>query len=99
MEAPFPMFTEERPKRRESWSWGPAHWQNKLEIIEMELWRLVRHGFDGLRLFHTFFHRRVVLLVERTRLMWEYYGPTVLDRASPKELSRDEVWSCLSRVL
>ena len=31
--------------------------------------------------------------------MWEYSGPMDPDRASPKELSRDEVWSCLSRVL
>ena len=36
-EAPFPTFTGERPERRESWSWGPAGWQNKLEVIEMEL--------------------------------------------------------------
>jgi len=48
VEAPFLTFTGERPKRRESWSWGPAHRENKLEIIEMELWRLVWHGLDGL---------------------------------------------------
>ena len=35
--APFPMFTGKRPERRESWSWGPAGRQNKLEVIEMEL--------------------------------------------------------------
>ena len=45
-EAPFPTFTEKRLERRKSWSWGPAGRQNKLEIIEIELWRLVRHGLD-----------------------------------------------------
>ena len=63
------MFTGKRPERRESWSWGPTHWQNKLEIIETELRRLVRHGLDGLWVFHTFFRHRVTPLVERTRPM------------------------------
>jgi len=36
-ETPFSMFTGERPERRESWSWGPVRWQNKLEIIETDL--------------------------------------------------------------
>ena len=44
VEVPFPMFTEKRPERRESWSWGPTRQQNKLEIIETELRRLVQHG-------------------------------------------------------
>ena len=99
MEAPFPTFTGERPERRESWSWGPARRQNKLEIIETELQSLVRHGLDGLWVFHTFFHRWVTLLAERTRPMWEYSGPTYPDRVSPDELSRDEVWSYLDRVV
>ena len=30
VEVSFPTFTEERPKRRESWSWGPALQQNRL---------------------------------------------------------------------
>ena len=37
VEVPFPSFIRRRPERRESWSWGPARRQNKLEIIEMEL--------------------------------------------------------------
>ena len=39
--APFPPFTEKRPERQESWSWGPSSWQNKLEVIEVELQKLV----------------------------------------------------------
>ena len=31
--------------------------------------------------------------------MWAYSGPTDLDRASPEELPKDEVWSRLDRVL
>ena len=65
----------------------------------MELWRLKRHGLNGLRVFHTFFHRWVALLAERTRSMWEYSGLMDPDCASPEELSRDEVWSYLDRVL
>jgi len=38
MEAPFLAFTDGRPKRRESWSWGPSHREKKkVEIIEAEL--------------------------------------------------------------
>ena len=36
-EAPILTFTRKRPERRESWSWGPAGRQNKLEVIEIEL--------------------------------------------------------------
>ena len=57
----------------------------------MELRRLVRHGLDGLWVFHTFFHHQVALLAERMRLMWEYSGPMDPDRASPEELPKDEV--------
>ena len=99
MEAPFPMFTEERSERMDSWSWGPAHRENKLEIVKTELWRLVRHGLDRLRVFHTFFRRWVAPLAERTRLKWEYSNPMDPDRASPEELPKDEVWRRLDRVL
>ena len=70
---------------------GPVGRQNKLEIIETELQRLVRHGLDGLRVFHTFFHHRVTPLAERTRSMWEYFSSMDSDRASPEELPKDEV--------
>ena len=59
----------------------------------------MRHGLNGLRVFHTFFHRRVTPLAERRRSMWEYSGPMDPDRASPEELPKDEVWSQLDRVL
>ena len=70
-----------------------------MEIIEEELRKLVRHGLDGVRVFHTLYHRRVAPLVERSRPMWRYCGPSDLDRASPEELPDDEVWSHLDRVL
>ena len=98
MEAPFPSFIGRRPKRWESWSWGPSSWQNKLEIIRAELQKLLQHGLDGLRVFHTF-HRRVAPVAERTRPMWLYSGPTDPGRASPVEMAKDEVWSRLDRVL
>jgi len=56
VEVPFLTFTGERLERRESWSWGPTGRQNKLEVIEAELQKLVQHSLDGLRIFHTFFH-------------------------------------------
>ena len=59
----------------------------------------MQHGLDGLRVFHTFFRHRVAPLAKRTRPMWEYSGPMDPDRASPEELPKDEVWSCLDRVL
>jgi hypothetical protein len=65
-EAPFPPFIGRKLERQESWSWGPASQQKKLEIIEVELQKLIRRGLDGVWVFHTFFHRRVALLVERT---------------------------------
>ena len=66
-EASFPPFTGRRPKRQESWSWGPASRQKKkVEIIEVELQKLMRHGLDGVRVFHTLFRCRVAPLVERT---------------------------------
>ena len=48
VEAPFPPFTRRRPERWESWSWGSSSLQNKLEVIEVELQKLVQHGLDGL---------------------------------------------------
>ena len=65
----------------------------------MEFQRIMQHGLDGLRVFHTFFRHRVAPLAERRRPMWEYSGPMDPDRALPKELPKDEVWSRLDRVL
>ena len=65
----------------------------------MELQKLLQHGLDGVQVFHTFFHRWVAPLVERTRLTWMYNGLTDPDRASPEELASDEVWSRHDRVL
>ena len=59
----------------------------------------MRHGLDGVRVFHTFFHRRVTLLAERTRPMWMYNGPMDSDCASLEELLNDKVWSHLDRVV
>ena len=70
-----------------------------MEVIEAELQKLVQQGLDGLQVFHTFFHRRVALLAERTQPMWEYSSPMDLDRTLLEDLSKDEVWSCLDRVL
>ena len=50
-------------------------------------------------MFHTFFHHQVALLVERTWPMWLYVSPMDLNRVSPMELAKDEVWSRLDRVL
>ena len=71
--------------------WGPSSRQNKLGIIEAELQKLLQHSLDGLWVFHTFFHRRVTPLVERTWPMWLYSGPMDPDHASPVELAKDEV--------
>ena len=70
---------------------GPSSRQNKLEVIEAELQKLVQQSLDGLRVFHTFFRHRVTPLVERRRPMWMYSGLTDPDRASPEELAKDEV--------
>ena len=70
-----------------------------MEIIEVELQKLVKRGLDGVRVFHTFFHHRVAPLAERTRPMWLYSSSTDIDRASSVELAKDEVWSRLDRVL
>jgi len=70
---------------------GPVGRQNKLEVIEAELQKLVQQGLDGLQVFHTFFHHWVAPLVGRRRLMWEYLSPMDPSRVSPEELSKDEV--------
>ena len=47
-EAPFPMFTGERLEKQESWSWGCARKERKkVEVIEEELWKLVRAVLTG----------------------------------------------------
>ena len=70
-----------------------------MEIIEEELRKLVWHGLDGVRVFHTLYHRRGAPLAVRTRPMWLYSGPSDLNRTSLEDLLDDEVWSRLGRVL
>ena len=57
----------------------------------MELQKLMWCGLDGMRVFHTFFRRRVAPLAERTWTMWMYSGPMDPDRESVEELANDEV--------
>ena len=97
---PFLAFTGRRLEKRDSWLWGCAHKEkHKVGVIEEELWKLVKHGLDGVRVFHTLYHRWVAPLVERTRPMWMYNGPSDLDHASPEDLPDDKVWSRLGSVL
>ena len=70
-----------------------------MEAIEEELRKLVRCSLDGVRLFHTLYRCRVVLLAERTQPMWRYGGRSDPDRVSPEELLDDEIWSHVGRVL
>ena len=70
-----------------------------MEIIEEELQKLVRRGLDGVRVFHTLYHRQVAPLAERSRPMWRYDDPLDPDRASLEELPDDEVCTRLDRVL
>ena len=59
-------FTGGRPEKWDSWSWGPSRREKKkVEIIEEELQKLMRHGLDVARVFHTLYRRRVAPLVER----------------------------------
>ena len=98
--APFPVFTGRRPEERESWSWGCGRKErHKVEAIEEELRKLMRHGLDGVRVFYTLYRRRIALLVERMQPMWEYGGQSDANRASSEELPEDEVWSHIGRVL
>ena len=79
------MFTSRRPEKQDSWSWGCAcREKKKVEIIEEELWKLVRRGLDGVRVFHTLYKCWVAPLVERTQPMWKYSGPSDPDHASPE---------------
>ena len=67
VEAPFPAFTGGRLEKRDSWSWGYSRWEKKkVEIIEVELQKLVRRSLDWVRVFHTLFCHRVTSLAERT---------------------------------
>ena len=99
-EAPFLTFTGGRPEKQKSWSWGCTRTErHKVEVIEEELWKLVRCSLDGVRVFHTLYSRRVAPLVERTQPMWMNGGRSNPDRASLEDLPDDEVWSCLGWVL
>ena len=91
MEVPFLLFTYRRPERWDSWSWGPTSRQNKVEIIEAELQKLVRRGLDGVRVFHTLYRHQGASLAERARLMWRYSGTSDPNRALSEELPDDEV--------
>ena len=62
-----------------------------MEIIEEELQKLMQCGLDGVRVFHTLYRRQVPPLVERSQPMWRYSGVSDSVRASPEELSDDEV--------
>ena len=94
------MFTGGRLEKQESWSWGCAKKEkHKVGVIEEELRKLVKRGLDGVWVFHTLYRSRVAPLAERTQPMWKYSGPSDLDRASPEELSDDEVWSHLGPML
>ena len=84
MEAPFSAFTDGRPEKQDSWSWGCARKEKKkVEIIEEELRRLMRHGLDRVRVFHTLYRRQVTPLAVRAWPMWRYDGPSDPDRALP----------------
>ena len=65
--APFPAFTGRRPEKQDSWSWGCTHKEkHKVGVIEEELRKLMKHSLDGVRVFHTLYHCRVMPLAERT---------------------------------
>ena len=92
MEAPFPAFTDGRPEKEDSWSWGCAHKERKkVEVIEEELQKLMQHSLDGVRVFHTLNCRWVAPLVERARSMWRYNGTSDPNRASLEELPDNDI--------
>ena len=94
------MFTGGRPEKQDSWSWGCAKKEkHKVGVIEEELQKLVKHGLNGVWVFHTLYRRRVMPLAERTWPMWLYSGPSDPDRTSPEDLSDNEVWIRLGQVL
>ena len=51
----------------------------------------MRHGLDGVWVFHTLYRYQIAPLAERTQPMWEYGGRSDPNRASPEELPDDEV--------
>ena len=65
--------------------------KHKVEAIEEELWKLIRGGLDGVRVFHTLYRHRVAPLAERTHPMWKYDGRSNPDRASREELPDNEI--------
>jgi len=98
--APFPVFTGRRPEKKESRSWGCAKKEkHKVGVIEVELRKLVKSGLNGVRVFHTLYRRRVMPLAERVRPMWMYDDLSDPNRTSSEDLSDDEVWSRIGRVL
>ena len=99
-EAPFPAFTGGTLEKQKSWWWGCPHTErHKVGAIEEELQKLVRRSLDGVRVFHTLYHRRVAPLAERTHPMWTYGGRLDLVHVSPEDLLDDEIWSRVGRVL
>ena len=59
----------------------------------------MKSGLNGVQVFHTLYHRRVMPLAERVRPMWMYDDLSDLDCTSLEDLSDDEVWSRIGRVL
>ena len=98
--APFPVFIDRSPEKKESWSWGCAKKEkHKVGVIEAELRKLMKSGLNGVRVFHTLYHCRVMPLAERTHPMWMYGARSDPDHVSPDELPDNEIWSRISRVL
>ena len=62
-----------------------------MEIIEVELQKLMWRSLDGVQVFHTLYRHRVAPLAERAQPMWKYGGPTDPNRASPEELPNNKV--------
>ena len=91
VEAPFPAFTGGRPVKQKSWSCFARTERHKAEAIEEELRKLIRHGLNGVRVFHTYYRRRVAPLAERTHPMWMYGGRSDPDHASSEDLPNDEI--------
>ena len=59
----------------------------------------MKSSLNGVRVFHTLYHHRVMPLAERVRSMWMYDGLTDPDHTSSEDLPDDEVWSHIGRVL
>ena len=70
VEAPFLAFIGGRLAKKKSWSWGcTCIERHKVDVIDEELWKLIRLSLDGVRVFHTLYRRRVAPLAERTHPM------------------------------